>query len=147
MFQFSILQLMLLTVAVAIIATIGNHLRTFWGEDLQSTFRSSSTAALYGITNIITSIIVSAAISLLAMWVALSPRRPQLALLIAVIAAATIGLIYPFLFRISWTGFLRNSLYTVGLLLLTAGSLLVVRECGVRLVRHRRGPHRMTPAS
>jgi hypothetical protein len=125
--QFSLLQLMLLVFAVALVIQLGplaqGHLNDY----------SSSISSLVAVT---TGGLSFGGVTVIACWAALATRWPSVAALVAVSLAAVIGLVPPYYFPQFLTDdFVATSATTVLESVLVAGSLLAFRSLGYRLVR------------
>ena len=133
--QFSILHLMLLTVAVAVVVVIGKYLRLAMGGDVRTIVNNSRLLILFGMTNIAMAVVYPVSISLMALWATLAVGRPAPRIGIVIFLSLAIGLISPFYFSRPWSSFVILPLFVVAEVLVVIASLYVLRSCGYRLVR------------
>lgn len=132
--QFSLRQILGLIFISAVLFAVGRWMqeRHFGGADLFDIARWLTTAV---------HAVFQSLIALAAVWAALRPGRPDRRMLLAVIAGVVIGAVNALRIR-SANAEMAAALCALGALetLIVAGSLLVVRSSGWRLVRRGGGP-------
>ncbi|HEV3022204.1 MAG TPA: hypothetical protein VGX76_07040 [Pirellulales bacterium] len=129
--QFSILQLMILVFVIAILVKLGPFAQTYLND--YHSYLSSLVAVVTGGLSF-------GGVAMVAAWAALATRRPGAWSLVAIVLSAAIGLLPPYYFpRFLTDDFVATSATTALEATFVAGTLLVMRRFGFRLVRGARG--------
>ena len=131
--QFSIRHLIVLTATIGVVVVIGTYMRRTLPTEPTASNRVMLNWIVLCHLTIMT--ICSVLIALPAVWSTMTPARPRLRIVTAVVLSLFIGLVNPFVFSRPWDSYLISPLYTAGTMLVVIISLLFFRQCGYRLTR------------
>ena len=134
-FQFSVRQLMVVTVVVAVIVVIGKYVRAFFGQELGQIMMNPLLSTAYWLGMLAMTLTFDVATSLISVWAALGRHRPHSRVAVAAAVCACLGAISPFFFGHDWTFLILGPLFSVVRSGIIIGTLLVFRADGYRVVR------------